>query len=142
MKNNAFLSELQILQAADRLVIYERQELINRAARLRGIRDKHGFVMDWLEDTSNTMYRLRGVVMPEKSHVSYSLTVQTGEDEPSKLRFDENSAQVRVIIGPLHDAVRYMPYEQKQIFLGSVVHRALGNLVLDNYDTAQAHDKL
>jgi hypothetical protein len=136
------LTESQLSQAAEQLVIDERQELLHRAVCLRGVADKRGFVMDWLDGPGDTMHRLRGVVMPQRSYVSYSLSMQTGEDEPSKLRFDENSSQVRLVVGPLQDAVRYMSYEQKQIFLGGVVHQALGNLVLDSYGTAQVDDKL
>lgn len=132
MKNNHNLTEHQLRAASDQLWIDERQWLIARAVEARGEKDFRNFNLDWYDSTNDTAYRMRGAVMPARAFASYVLTVQPGEEEASRLIFDEYTANVRSF-GQLHEAVSALSYQHTQVYLGTIIHEALGNLIADSH---------
>jgi hypothetical protein len=134
MKNSSFLSEAQLVQAADQLVIDERQERICHATRLAGVLDEHNFKLEWTDQELTTGFTLRGIFKPEVGTMTYSFSLQElSQPASSRLRFNENAAVVRVIDGPLQINIAGMAFEQEQTHLSTIVYEALGDLILDSY---------
>jgi len=142
MKNNLFMTEVKRAQAADQLVIDERQQRIYHAIRLAGVLDDRNFKLEWANQELTAAYTLRGTLAKATSYTMYSFFTQQLGEPSSKLRFNENSNIIRAIDGPLKVAVRDMAPEEMQMFLAAVVHEAIGDLIIDSYSAAASGDTL
>ena len=125
------MNELKIVRATDQLVCNDRQKLINHAIRQAGVLDSHNFKLEWVNEDLTTGYTLRGCTARAAAFMTYSFSHQELGQPSSRLRFNENESYIGIIDGPLEYALRDLSYNQTQISLGTILHRALGNLILD-----------
>lgn len=142
MRYNTILSEQSLARAADQLVCDERERLIGTVVHDLHVSDSRNFKLEWADEDLTTGYILRGCVARAASYMTYSFTHQELGRPSSRLRFNEHASHIGIIDGPLKLFTCDMNYGQEQIYLGKLVHRALNNLLFDNYQSISADDTL
>ncbi len=131
--------EVELNRAGDRLVVDERQALLEKAATLKGVFNSKEYALSWTDTSGETSYFLRAVVPRAKAYMEYALKIQVGEMPVSTLRFTEISADIRAAEGPVCDeAARITSHQMEQIHLRSIVSHALGSCVLECYESSTA----
>jgi len=121
------------MRASDQLVCDERRELISRAIRQAGVLDDRNFKLEWADEGLTTGYTLCGCVARAAAYMTYNFTHHKLGQPSSRLRFNEDTSYIGIIDGPLKLVACDMTYNQEQIYLGSIVHRAVSSLILDGY---------
>ena len=136
------MTELQMMRATDKLVSDERQELIGRSLHRADVLDDRNFKLEWADEDLTTGYILRGCVARASALMTYSFTHQQLGRQSSRLRFNEGAAYIGIIDGPLKLETLDMTYGQEQMYLGTIIRRALNSLILDRYNSVSTDGTL